>query len=154
MSGTIIEIHIAPASAAPTQSVPEAHVVPGRGIEGDRYYHGSGTFSKEAHKPDAEVTLVEVEKVEEFNREFATTFHPGDFRRNIVTRGIDLNALEGKEFTIGGVRFLGHGLCEPCTTLQKITDERILPGLVHKAGLRAQILEYGVVRVGDSIRGK
>jgi len=151
MTGTIIEIHIAPASAAPTQSVAEAHVVPGRGIEGDRYYHTNGTFSEETHKADSEVTLIEAEKVAEFNGDYGTAFHHSDFRRNIVTRGIDLNGLEGKEFTIGGVRFLGHGLCEPCATLQKITDERILPGLVHKAGLRAEVLSEGMVRVGDTI---
>lgn len=155
MEGTIIEINIAPEPSAPMQPIAEARAVPGRGIEGDRYYNGGGTFSGDTHEADSEVTLVEAEKIEAFNGEYGTSFLPAEMRRNIVTRGIELNDLAGREFTIGGVRFLGHGLCEPCAHLQKVTGEpRVLPGLVGRCGLRAQVLEEGVIRVGDGIEGR
>jgi MOSC domain-containing protein YiiM len=151
MSGTVVEIHIAAEPAGPVLSIDQARAVPGRGIEGDRYYNGAGTFSEAEPVPDSEITLVEAEMVEAFNNEFGASLTPADTRRNIVTRGIRLNDLQGREFTVGGVRLLGHGLCEPCAHLRKLTDERILPGLVGRGGLRAQVLSDGVIRVGDAV---
>jgi MOSC domain-containing protein YiiM len=153
MTGTIIEINITPEPTTALHSVDEVRAVPGHGLEGDRYYHNAGTFSGAEHDPDAEVTLVEVENVEAFNSEHGTSLTLADTRRNIATRGIRLNDLQGREFTIGGVRFLGHGLCEPCSHLQKLVDERVLPGFVGRCGLRAQVLEEGVIRVGDGVEG-
>ena len=76
---------------------------------------------------------------------------PGDARRNVVTRGIDLNALVGQEFQIGTVRCIGRRLCEPCSHLQRLTGTALLRPMVHRGGLRADILTSGVVRVGDAI---
>jgi len=151
MKGMVIGIHIASARAAPMQLVEEAHAVPGRGLEGDRYFDGGGTFSVPFPNPDSEVTLIEEESLTVFNHECRSSMLPANTRRNIVTRGVELNNLVGREFRIGVVRFLGHGLCEPCDHLQKLTSEPVLTGLVGKGGLRAQVLTEGIFRLGDSI---
>ena len=129
----------------------EARAVPGRGLEGDRYFSGIGTFSPTPQKPDFEVTLIEQEKIEAFAHETGLPFTADQARRNIVTEGVDLNALVGREFLVGSVRLRGIRLCEPCAYLAKTSFPETLKGLVHKAGLRAQILSGGVIRAGDSI---
>lgn len=148
--GTVVSINIAAAAEAPMQSVSEAHAVPGRGLEGDRYFDHKGTFSKP--KPDRELTLIEAEAVEAMKREFDVDYGLGDSRRNIVTRGVPLNHLVDKEFWIGEVKARGLRLCEPCSHLQKLSHEKVLPGLVHRGGLRAQILTEGLIRVGESVK--
>jgi hypothetical protein len=150
--GRVTLILLSPSPASPMQAVGEAHAVPGRGLEGDRYYEGCGTFSPEAQKPDYELTLIETEKIEDFARESGLPFTASEARRNIVTSRVDLNALAGREFSIGNVRVRGIRLCEPCNYLAKISWPEALPGLVHKGGLRAQILTDGVIRCGDEIR--
>jgi MOSC domain-containing protein YiiM len=132
------------------QSVDEARAVPGRGLEGDRYFNHAGTFSKP--QPDRELTLIEAEAVEALKRELDVDYGLGDSRRNIVTRGVPLNHLVGKEFWIGEVKARGLRLCEPCSHLQKLSHEKVLPGLVHRGGLRAQILIQGTIRVGAAVR--
>jgi len=77
-----------------------------------------------------------------------------DSRRNVVTRGVPLNHLVGKEFWIGEVKARGLRLCEPCSHLQKLSHEKVLPGLVHRGGLRAQILIEGMIRVGDAVQNR
>lgn len=148
--GKVISINIAAAAEAPMQSLNEARAVPGRGLEGDRYFNGTGTFSKPS--PDRELTLIEAEAVEAMKRELDVDYGLGDSRRNVVTRGVPLNHLVGKEFWIGEVKARGLRLCEPCKHLQKLSHEKVLPGLVHRGGLRAQILIEGTIRVGEPIR--
>ena len=148
--GKVISINIADAAEAPMQSVNEARAVPGRGLEGDRYFNGTGTFSKPS--PDRELTLIEAEAVEAMKRELDVDYGLGDSRRNVVTRGAPLNHLVGKEFWIGEVKARGLRLCEPCKHLQKLSQEKVLPGLVHRGGLRAQILTEGTIRVGEPIK--
>jgi len=128
-----------------------ARAIPGRGLEGDRYFNGRGTFSPTPPKPDFELTLIESESIEAFARESGLPFTAQHGRRNLVTQGIALNDLVGREFTIGEVRVRGVRLCEPCNYLAKITWPEVLRGLVHKGGLRAQILTEGTLRVGDPI---
>ena len=147
----VTHILIAESSASPMDERTEVRAVPGQGLEGDRYFTGGGTFSPTPRKPDFEITFVEQEKIETFAREQALSFTPADARRNIVTRGVDLNALVGKEFFVGEVRVRGHRLCEPCQYLAKQTSPAVLKGLVHRGGLRAQILTEGKIHVGDSI---
>src|SRR5437764_7849387 len=147
--GTVISINIASAAEAPMQSVNEARAVPGQGLEGDRYCVGNGTFSKA--KPDRELTLIEAEAIEAMKRELNVDYGLGDSRRNVVTRGVPLNHLVGKEFLIGDVKVRGLRLCEPCSHLQKLSQEKVLPGLIHRGGLRAQILSEGTIRVGQSV---
>lgn len=129
----------------------EAHVVPGKGIEGDRYFVGIGTFSPHPPKPDFEITLIEREKIDAFARDTGLPFTSFHARRNLVTEGVDLNALAGREFLVGAVRIRGIRLCEPCSYLAKTTFPETLKGLVHKGGLRAQILTEGCIRVGDTV---
>ena len=125
--------------------------VPGKGLEGDRYFHGVGTFSPQPQKPDFELTFVELENVETFAAESRLAFTAADARRNVVTKGIRLNELVGQEFQVGEVRIRGVRLCEPCSHLAKTSFPEVLKGLVHKGGLRAQILSAGEIRVGDKV---
>ena len=148
--GTVVSINIAPEAESKMQSVNEARAVPGRGLEGDRYFDFKGTFSKP--QPDRELTLIEAEAVEAMKRELDVDYGLGDSRRNVVTRGVPLNHLVGKEFWIGEVKARGLRLCEPCSHLQKLSHEKVLPGLVHRGGLRAQILSEGTIKVGVSVK--
>jgi MOSC domain-containing protein YiiM len=129
----------------------EVRAVPGRGLEGDRYFAGEGTFSPHPQKPDFEITLIENEKIEAFAFESGLPFTASHARRNLVTEGVDLNALVGREFLVGEVRLRGIRLCEPCNYLAKTTFPETLKGLVSKGGLRAQIVTEGVIRVGDAV---
>jgi MOSC domain-containing protein YiiM len=149
--GTVIAIHIAAQAEAPMQSVPEVRAIPGQGLEGDRYFQKQGTFW--TPKPDVEVTLIESEAFDGLRRETTLDLDPSEGRRNLVTRGVPLNHLVDREFQIGEVRLRGLRLCEPCKHLQKVSGKPgILGGLIHRGGLRAQILSEGTVRVGDAIQ--
>ena len=130
----------------------EVRAIPGKGLVGDRYFSGEGTFSPHPHKPDYEITFIENEKIEAFARDTGLAFTSAHARRNIVTEGVDLNALAGKEFLVGDVRIRGIRLCEPCNHLAKASFPETLKGLVNKGGLRAQILSEGVIHIGDCIR--
>jgi len=149
---SLIQICIADAAGAPMRTVADAECVAGRGIADDRYFFGTGTFSPSAKKPSQEVTLVEIEEVERFNARSGADLRPEHLRRNLVTRGISLNDLVGRRFAIGSVVFEGIRLCEPCSYLAGKTRPDVLQGLVHKAGLRAAIVEGGTIRVGDAIQ--
>ena len=148
-NGTVESIHIASTAEGPPQSVPHATAVPGSGLEGDRYALRLGTFYKPA--PDFELTLIEAEAIEALRRDYQVELAAGDARRNIVTRNVPLNHLVGMEFAIGDVRIRGIRLCEPCDHLQKVTGKSLIKGLLHRGGLRAQILTEGTIRVGDVI---
>jgi MOSC domain-containing protein YiiM len=149
--GKIVEVLIAESPAAPALSLDRVRAVPGLGLEGDRYFKGGGTFSPHPQKPDFELTLVQLEHIEAFAESAAIAFTARDARRNLVTRGVDLNSLVGREFRIGEVLIRGLRLCEPCNYLATQTTPAVLRGLVHKGGLRARILTEGDIRVGDSI---
>ena len=98
-----------------------------------------------------EITLIEIEAVEALARENNIQIEPGVARRNLVTRGVPLNHLVGREFQVGGVRLRGTRLCEPCQYLEGLTIKGLMAGLIHRGGLRANILSSGTIRVGDSI---
>lgn len=148
--GKVISINIAASAEAPMQSVDEARAVPGKGLEGDRYFYKQGTFYKP--QPDRELTLIEAEAIEAMKRELDVDYGLSDSRRNIVTRDVPLNHLVGKEFMVGDVKVRGLRLCEPCSHLQKLSHEKVLPGLVHRGGLRAQILSEGTIQVGAVVK--
>jgi MOSC domain-containing protein YiiM len=124
--------------------------IPGVGLEGDRYALKVGTFFRP--EPAFELTLIEAEAVEALRRDYQVELAAGDARRNIVTRGVPLNHLVGREFRIGDVRIRGIRLCEPCGHLQQVTGTQLIKGLRHRGGLRAQILTQGTIRVGDAIK--
>jgi len=147
----VVSIHIAAESRAPMREVQSVHAVPGKGLEGDRYFSGVGSFSQNPGS-GREVTLIEAEAIEALERELKLVVGRGESRRNIVTRGVALNHLVGREFTVGEVRLRGMRLCEPCKDLVEITGKpSILPGLIHRGGLRCEILSEGVVRAGDAV---
>lgn len=149
--GTVELIAVAPAAEAPMRLVRQARAFPGRGLEGDRYATSTGTFSpRGAHKPGFELTLIAAEVVEELTArdahlDFAST------RRNILTRGVDVNALVGREFSIGNVRCRGLRLAEPCAHLERIAGPGLLRPLIHRGGVRADILEDGTIHTGATI---
>lgn len=148
--GKVESIYIASQVAQPVVSMPQVRAVFGKGLEGDRNFDPNGPDSPE-HDPEHEVTLIEAEAIEALGRDYGVEIDPGSSRRNIVTRGAPLNHLVGKEFRVGEVTLRGLRLCEPCHHLASLTEPRVLKGLVHRGGLRAQIVRDGVIRVGDVV---
>jgi MOSC domain-containing protein YiiM len=132
------------------RSVDRVRAIPGKGLEGDRYFDATGTYSDKPG-PGREVTLIESEAIDAMARDNGITIPAGAARRNVVTRETPLNHLVGKEFEVGRVHLLGIRLCEPCSHLESLTRKGIIAGLVHRGGLRAQILTAGEIRVGDPI---
>lgn len=135
------------------QSVRNARAVTGKGLEGDRYANKLGTFSKDPGS-GRDVTLIEVEAIEALKRDYDVTLDAGESRRNIVTQGISLNHLVDKEFRVGEVILRGTRLCEPCSHMEQLTVKGALRGLIHRGGLRAEIVKGGAIRVGDLIDSK
>jgi MOSC domain-containing protein YiiM len=148
--GRVEAIAVARAAEAPMAVVDEALARAGRGLEGDRYFKGAGTFSNPASSGH-DLTLIEAEQLEAITLRSGHTPGAMDARRNLVTRGIDLNALVGLHFTVGEVECVGRRLCEPCAHLERLTEVGLLRALVHRGGLRADILSDGRIAVGDRI---
>ena len=149
-NGKVESIYIAAAAQGPMQAVAEVVAIPGEGLAGDRYALKLGTFYKP--EPDYELTLIEVEAIEAIQREYGVELDAGAARRNLVTRGVALNHLVDKEFTIGDVRIRGIRLCEPCDHLERLTGKPLIKALRHRGGLRAQILTPGTIHAGDEVR--
>jgi len=147
--GKIQSIHIASAAKAPMQSLDHVLATPGVGLEGDRYALQQGTFYKP--EPDFELTLIEAEAINALKRDYEIELAQGEARRNLVTSGVPLNHLVGREFQIGEVRIRGIRLCEPCSHLQALVGLPVIKGLRHRGGLRAQILSQGTICVDDSV---
>ena len=152
-SGSVEAIVIAPDAEGPMVRVERVAAHAGRGLEGDRYFDDRGTFSN-AHGRGHDLTLIEAEVLD------ALTFAggrlaPEEARRNVVTRGIDLNALVGRRFRIGAVECFGQRLCEPCAHLERLADQAGKPGtlraLIHKGGLRVDLLSDGEIGVGAAV---
>ncbi len=153
MSGVVHAIYLAQKGGAALEAVDQGELETGRGLVGDRYYLGTGAFSeKMAGSPEAELTMIESEEIEHFNRENDLSLGLGELRRNIITSGIRLNDLVGVTFLVGNATLEGIRLCDPCAYLSKTVTPEVLPGLVHRAGLRARILIGGTVRPGDVIK--
>ena len=147
--GRVVSLHLAAEASAPMQTVTEVHAIPGRGLEGDRYFTGTGFYSQRPSAGGREVTLIEMESVEALD---GIKLSAADSRRNIATAGVPLNHLVGREFHVGPVRMRGVRLCEPCQHLEELTERGVMNGLVHRGGLRAQVLTEGVIRPGDVVR--
>ena len=146
MSPHVAAIYISPIATELPHSVAQAEARAQRGLVGDRYFEGCGTFSDyEPKGPGRELTLIENEVLTELGLSAA------EARRNVVTQGIRLNELVGAKFRIGDVLIEGIRLCPPCTHLDKVTGKALLKPLADRGGLRANILSDGVIHVGDSI---
>jgi hypothetical protein len=141
--GSVAAILVAPEAEAPLAPVDDVAAIAGRGLEGDRYAAGQGTFSGPGR--GYQLTLVEAEVLEEIDLPWP------EARRNVVTRGIALNGLVGRRFRVGSAECVGRRLCEPCAHLEKLARPGLLRPLVHRGGLRADILADGRIRVGDGV---
>ena len=148
--GKLVAIYITAETGRPMVEVPQAQAIPGTGLEGDRYASGSGLYSN-TPGTGRQVTLVEAEAIEALNQEENLGLEAIQTRRNLLTRGVPLNHLVGEEFRVGPVMLRGVRLCEPCDYLAGLTRPEVLPGLVHRGGLRADILSSGVIRPGDEV---
>jgi MOSC domain-containing protein YiiM len=148
--GEIISIHVAPSGGAPMKSITNARVVAGRGLEGDRYFEGVGTYSNNPGS-GREVSLIEGEAIEALARDYGIELSPALVRRNLVTRVVALNHLVGRQFIVGAVKLRGVRLCDPCAYLEKLSRPGTLRGLIHRGGLRAEIVTGGMIQVGDPV---
>jgi MOSC domain-containing protein len=152
-SGSVEAIVVAEDAEADAVRIDRATVHAGRGLDGDRYFDGRGTFSN-THARGHDLTLIEAEVLDALVLPDGR-LAPEEARRNIVTRGIDLNALVGRRFRIGDVECFGQRLCEPCAHLERLTAQAGKPGtlraLIHRGGLRADALTDGEIRVGGPI---
>ena len=160
--GSVVSLHIAPKASVPMESVGSVRAVPGLGLEGDRYFLGTGTYSPKPSHGNREVTLIETETVAALfdgvqnaeGHRLGIKLSPAETRRNIATSGVPLNHLVDREFWVGPVRMVGTRLCEPCKYLEDLTQKGVMAGLIHRGGLRARILSEGVIRVGEVVRPK
>src|SRR5919109_920486 len=152
-TGRIEAMAIAADAEAPMVLLDRANARAGRGLEGDRYCDQRGTFSN-VHGRGYDLTLIEAEVIDALELPQGE-LAPEEARRNLITRGIDLNALVGRPFAIGAVKCFGQRLCEPCAHLERLTADAGKPGtlraLIHKGGLRADVLTDGEIRVGSAI---
>lgn len=145
-SGVVESICIAARAGEQITMLDTARALPGQGLDGDRHALGTGTFP--SGMPGSALTLIEAEVCESFDPPLS----PDEHRRNVVTRGIELNALVGRDFSIGDVQCRGMRLCEPCTVVDGYARRPVLRALVHRGGLRADIVEDGEIRIGDRIQ--
>lgn len=150
--GRLIGIFVAPDKGLELSAVDQARAVPGRGLEGDRYFLAQGTYSKKGPRPDQEVSLIESEALAALAAEGGPRLEPAKSRRNLLTAGVPLNHLVGRHFLVGEVRLEGLRLCEPCGHMEKLSSPGAREGLLHRGGLRARILSEGLLRPGDAIR--
>jgi MOSC domain-containing protein YiiM len=143
---TVLHIFTASDRGAPMVSSQSVMLRAGKGIEGDRYFMAANRKG-----PDNELTLIEMENIDAFNAAFGTQLAPEAPRRNIVTTGVRLNDLCGRQFTVGSLLLEGIELCEPCRLFKIRTDPRTLKFFEGKGGLRARVLSSGVLVVGAHI---
>jgi MOSC domain-containing protein YiiM len=151
MRGTVEQIFIAERSGQPMRSVDEVVGEAERGLLGDRHCRplDAPPLSPSERVPD--ISLVEAEVLESLRHEHGIEFGASETRRNILTRGIRLNDLIGRQFRLGELLCEGVEICEPCIHVQQKVGKPILKPLVHRGGLRARIVAGGLVRVGDII---
>jgi len=132
-------IHLGPEGSGELSTVQSVRAFAGRGLEGDRHFRPNGA------KPGQALTLVEAEEVE------GVGLAPGQTRRQLTVRGVRLNDLVGKAFRVGEVECVGIELCEPCKSLEAMTQPGVIKAFVHRGGLNADILTDGEIRVGDAV---
>jgi MOSC domain-containing protein YiiM len=147
--GVVEHIHIAAAAGAPVRAVDSVRAIAGVGLEGDRYACGAGHYQDTRVSRD--LTLIEAEAIDYLAHADGIALALGGTRRNLTTRGIGLNELVGRRFWVGDVLCRGTRLCEPCQYLADLTGQPLVRALVHRGGLRADILRGGVIRSGDPV---
>ena len=144
--GKVVEIGITDTKGNRIKKVTEVDAFKGKGLLNDRKF-------RENNHRESQITLIEIENINHFNKISKTSIPAVDFRRNIVTENIRLNELIDKEFFVGNVKLKGHDLCRPCKYLQeKLKRNHFIKEFLHKGGLRSEILTDGKINVGDSIK--
>lgn len=145
---SVRQIFISPVSGGQLIELKQVEAVRFSGLLGDRYLrnHPAGPGNKNA------ITLIDIQQVEACNIELQRNFCPEDFRRNIITEGADLNSLVGREFYLGAVKLRGVELCQPCKYISEMLAADLLTGLNNRGGLRAEIIEGGLIKAGDSLK--
>jgi MOSC domain-containing protein YiiM len=151
-NGSVEAIYIADRAEALPSPRDAVNAVAGKGLEGDRYFDDVGTFSDDPRSNGRDITLIEAEAVEGLARDTGIELTPAETRRNVVTRGVALNDLVGRRFTVGEVECVGRRLCDPCSHLEKLTQPGVLKGLVDRGGLRADVVRGGRIAVGDAVQ--
>jgi MOSC domain-containing protein YiiM len=151
--GEVQGIFVASTGSGSIESRDEVEAVAGRGLRGDRYFDRTGTYSQTPGN-GREVTLVESEAIAAVAREAGIALEPGATRRNIVTNGVPLGHLIDREFLVGDVLLRGRRLCEPCAHMSRLAGNHrgTVKAFSHRAGLRADIVSGGSIRLGDPIR--
>jgi MOSC domain-containing protein YiiM len=149
LAGRVEAIHLAPVQSAPMRAVTRIRAQVGAGLEGDRYALGLGYYSHD-RRVSRDLTLIEAEVIEDLAA-FGIRLAPGEARRNVTVRGIRLNELVGRRFRIGAIECRGTRLCEPCAYLAALVGQPLLEPLVHRGGLRADVLVEGHLAIGDAI---
>jgi hypothetical protein len=152
LRGTVELIALAPRATGEVHVVEHAHALANRGLDGDRYAAKAGTFTPANDTIRGyDLTLIEAEVLDNLTLPDGNRLDHAAARRNIVTRGVALNALVGRRFRIGNVECLGQRLCEPCSHLERLTTKGALRALIHRGGLRADVLSDGQLTTGDPI---
>lgn len=144
-AGVVEALAVAAVKEGPVTLLDRVEAFAGSGLAGDRYTVGAGTFPSPGD--GAALTLIAAEVLESFSPSLA----PDEHRRNVVTRGVELDALIGRRFRVGAVLCEGRRAAEPCAHLERIAGRPVLRALVHRGGLRADILEGGTMSVGDAV---
>ncbi|MBM7807979.1 MOSC domain-containing protein YiiM [Geodermatophilus bullaregiensis] len=150
-AGSLLEIWLTPVAAAPMRRAPTARLLTGRGLDGDRYALGGGTW---AQYPDLEkqLTLIDAADVAAVAAEVGVPLAPGDTRRNLVTTGIDLPSLVGRWFAVGDALLFGAKRCPPCTHLERLTGARLVKAMVHRGGVNAAVFAGAQIAEGAVVR--
>jgi MOSC domain-containing protein YiiM len=149
-TGLLEHIHITDAGRAAMQRLDQAKLIVDKGIEGDRYFLGTGTYSM---KPEAgrQVTLIEAETLEALARDEGIDLAPHEHRRNLTVTGVPLNHLVGRQFRVGAVLLEGTRLNFPCKYLELVTGKTVYQPLLNRSGLNCRIIEGGSIRPGDTL---
>tara|TARA_B100001167_G_C16597400_1_gene224245 strand:+ start:155 stop:592 length:438 start_codon:yes stop_codon:yes gene_type:complete len=144
--GRVAQIGIVNNKGNRIQNVNVVEAIKGKGLLNDRKF-------EENNQNERQVTLIEIENINHFNKISKTNIPAVDFRRNIITKNIKLNDLLDKEFFVGNVKLKAHDLCRPCKYLQeKLKQENFIKEFLHTGGLRCEIMSSGKISIGDLIR--
>ena len=142
----VIKLGIAQNRSQKIQEIEKIELLPGKGIVDNRHF-------QENNNPKSQLTLIESENIDYYNKKFNVQIPYVNFRRNIITKGIELNKLVGKQFVVGKIKVKGNDLCRPCKHLQEILGQKdIIKEFLQKGGLRCEILTSGIIEVGDKIK--
>jgi MOSC domain-containing protein YiiM len=146
MAGLVEGIYITTAHGELPASIDRVAVHAGKGLEGNRYFFPDGDAPS-----GRAITLIAAEGLEAFEQETGIPLSAAESRRNVLVRDVDVNALVGKRFRVGDVECEGVELCEPCAHLEGMTRPGVIKGMVHRAGLNADVLTDGEIAVGDAV---